>query len=192
MKIKLDCFVPALIAALAAGGYVLVKPSRLPSSGSPQNKVQLGRDYYVSASTIELTELDSAGSAWDTLTGSAPDMYYEIYWKGTRVFSSTTKDDSFLAKWSNAEIDLKKLALNGGTTSLDNLIQAARLNIKENESIEVRVYDSDLVESHLAGIKTFPSKDLVIGDTSYEYTEPGIKRIVLRVSDMSNPVDVAR
>ena len=171
---------------------MLAKPSGLSSSVTSPTKVQIGKDYYVSASIVELTALNPDGNSWDSLTSSAPDIYYEIYWKGTRVFSSATKDDTFLAKWSNAEIDLKKLALNGGTTSLDNLIQAARLNIKEDENIEVRVYDSDVVESQLAGIKTFASRDLAIGDTSYEYKEPGIKRIILRVSDMSNPVDVAK
>ena len=132
MRVRLNYFVPALIAAIAAGTYILVAPSRVSTTSVPSTKVQVGFDYYVSATVIELTELDPQGESWDS-NNSAPDIYYEIYWKGSRIFQSTTKDDSFIAKWSNAEIDLKQLALNGGTTSLDNLVQAARLNIKANE-----------------------------------------------------------
>ena len=191
MRVRLNYFVPALIAAIAAGTCSFGATSRVSTTSVPSTKVQVGFDYYVSATVIELTELDPQGESWDS-NNSAPDIYYEIYWKGSRIFQSTTKDDSFIAKWSNAEIDLKQLALNGGTTSLDNLVQAARLNIKADEHIELRVYDSDIVDSQIAGSVMFASKDLLVGDTTYEYIKPGVRRIVLRVSDMSKPVDVAK
>jgi len=84
------------------------------------------------------------------------------------------------------------LALIGEKTSVDDAISAARINIKDGESIEVRAYDADLLENTLAGVKTFQLTDLKLGDTPYEYPEPGIKRLVLRVNDMSQAVDPLR
>ena len=86
---------------------------------------------------------------------------------------------------------MAKLAISRGT-SIDSLVQAARLNIQPGESIEIVVYDSDVLKNDLAGKKFFASPDLKLSDTTYEFSEPGIKRMILRVQDMSQPPDVGR
>ncbi len=168
----------------------------LPAPTSPQNpmsgKAAVGKDYYVLASVIELSELDPEGNAWDSYNGTGPDIYYEIYWKDKRIFESTKKADTFVARWTSAGIDLRDMAIGDSTASLDGVIQAARLNIREGEKIQIRVYDSDVLKSDLAGQFEFVTSELQVGDTSYDYQTPGVRRLVIRVIDMQEPIDVSK
>ena len=192
MKRIFGYFVPALIALASALGYTAAigRPAGDSIAQIPA-QVVTGGDYYVSIPLIELSEYDSDGNSWDHNNGTGPDIFYEIFWKGHRIFKSGVKEDSFVAKWSNVEVDVAKLALSRGT-SIETLVQAARLNVQPGESIEVAVYDSDLMADDLAGRKTFASTDLKLGDTVYEFSDKGIKRLVLRVQDMSQLPDIAK
>lgn len=191
MKRILSYLVPTCIVAIGGASYLTIRSFQSPQVAAP-DRVVLGRDYYVTATVIEVTEQNSAGESWDTYNSTGPDLQYEIYWRENRIFKSETKSDTFLGKWSNAELDVKKIAVNRGVTSLDSLQQGARVNVRTNEQIELRVYDSDAVDRELVGTQSFALPSLIIGDTTYQYKEPGIKRIVLRVRDMSLPPDVIR
>jgi hypothetical protein len=194
---RIGCFLLPLLLVVAVGAllFALGIAPRFDKSveDSPlQPRVIVGKDYYVTVSLLELSERDGAGNPWDSLTESGPDIFVQIYWKGNRIYQSTVKKDTFVAKWSNAELNLRDLALIGEKTSVDDAISAARINIKDGEAIEVRAYDADLLDNTLAGVKTYRLTDLRLGDTLYEYSAPGIKRLVLRVNDMSQAVDPLR
>jgi len=174
---------PALVALLGAGLGLLIAKSG--TNGSELTyRVELGKDYYVGVSLVELSETDSEGESWDSYNKSGPDIVVEIHWKGNRIYRSTKKEDSFIAHWSETELDLRNVALSGTGTSADSLIQAARLNIREGEDIEVKVFDADLVDDEFVGSKIFETADLVLGERSYNYEGPGIKRISLRVKEL--------
>jgi len=163
----------------------------LRSSSSETRKVVPGHDYYVTVSLAELAATNE-NAPWDSIDESGPDIYVEIYWKGNRIYRSTTKDDTFVAKWSNAEMSLRDLALTGQKTSMDDLIRAARLNVRAGETIEIKVYESDLIGATLAGELSIAVTDLEIGDHTYEFKQGGVRRLVLRVLDMQDAVDPLR
>ena len=192
----LSLLVPACIVVTTGLVYTSFVRSKTSASNvavsTETSNVQIGKDYYVSIALLELSERDREGQAWDSYNNSGPDIFVEVYWKGSRVYRSTTKEDSFVAKWSSAELDVRKMALTGQTASLDGLIQAARINIRSGETISIRAYDADLVDSDEAGERSLRTTDLKIGDTTYDYAGPGIRRMVVRVADMSEPVDVTR
>jgi hypothetical protein len=151
----------------------------------------LGQDYYVFVSLVELSDKNNNGIEWDEYPPSAPDIKVEIQWKNKIVYSSTTKDDTFLAKWSNASVDIMDLALSGKGASVDSAIQAARINISEKDYIEIRVFDVDLLgSSDLAGSKLIKSTDLVLGDQLLSYPSGAIRRIKLRVLSMDQAPDI--
>lgn len=152
--------------------------------------VELGKDYYVSISLIEVSEKAPDGSSWDSTDSSAPDVYAEIYWRGNRLYQSTTKENTFLAKWSVAEVHLKDVLLKGAKTSVDDLIQAARLHIRSGETIQIKVFDSDLFQDTLIGEVSFPLTDLLVGEQTFSYSGSGLLRLGVRVNDMSQAVDV--
>ncbi len=151
-------------------------------------KVTLGRDYYVTVSLVELSPSDG-DSLWDPVDESGPDIFVEAYWMGNRIYRSTTKEDTFVAKWSNAELSLRDLALKGSNTSMDDLIRAARVNIRKDETIEIKVLESDLLTSSVAGTFTLTTSELFVGDHTYESPSGGVRRLTVRVLDMQNAVD---
>ena len=135
---RLHYFVPSIVVAIVGLGVYLWPNSNGEASGSLE-PVLLGKDYYISAAVIELNELDPEGQPWDSYNNTGPDIYYEIYWKENLIYQSTVKEDSFVGRWTNAEINLRDVAIGSGTTSIDRVIQGARLNIRTGESIQFRV-----------------------------------------------------
>ena len=183
---------PVLVVALV--GLVFAKLGISPSLGGStpeRRKVEIGKDYYVTVSLIELAATNGDDS-WDSVDESGPDIYVEIFWKGNRIYRSTTKDDTFVAKWSNAEMSLRDLAISGSKTSMDDLIRAARLNVRAGETIEIKVFESDLIGATAAGEMSLPVTGLEIGDHTYEFQTGGLRRIILRVLDMQDAVDPLR
>jgi hypothetical protein len=83
---------------------------------------------------------DEEGAAWDP-SGGAPDLGYEVRWRGTVVFESSTVSDSLLARWSLAAIGIDNLS---GRVSKETTVRAARVHVAEGESVEIRVVDSDV------------------------------------------------
>ncbi len=180
---RAQILVPSVIALIGASLGLSLSSSN-DRANLTSRVVSPGKDYYVGVSLVELTETDLNSEPWDSLNNTGPDIVAEIYWKENRIYRSTKKEDTFIAHWSESEIDLRNVALAGVGTSADSLIQGARVNIKDGESIEVRIYDSDVVKSDLAGAKEFKTSELKLGESSYEFSSPGIKRLVLRVSEI--------
>lgn len=200
LAIPLGVCIAALVAFLSGVYFVTsekpINQARQPSMGeglnSEQQAVAVGRDYYISLSLVEVSERNPSGEVWDSINESGPDITVEIYWKGNRIYRSTTKEDTFVAKWSTGEIHLGQMALSGGTTSLDDLVQAARLNIRTDELITIKVIDADLLSQNLIGEKTFTTTDLAVGERSYSFEGPGIIRLTIRVNDMQDAIDILR
>jgi hypothetical protein len=187
----IDYLKPAIIVAIIGATMYSTGLGGISGSGTPGPRaVEVGKDYYVTVALLEFSENDQNGEAWDHYNETGPDIYVEITWKGKRIYKSTTKEDSFVAKWSNAEFDLREMAIKGRTASMDDVIHAARVNIKDGEDIVVSAYDDDTLKSDLAGEKVIKLSELKVGDNLFTYDTPGIKRMILRISDMSEPVDV--
>lgn len=178
----------AVVALVWAGMHSL---RLLPGQGgvSAPLTVAVGKDYYVTVSLVELSEKDPAGERWDAISESGPDIFVEIFWKGNRIYKSTTKNDTFVAKWSNAELNLRAMAFTGERASMDDVIRAARVNVKTGEELEIRVYDEDLLGNVVAGTQRLVMSELHLGDTTYTNVSPSVKRLTLRVSDMAQSMD---
>ena len=161
----------------------------LTRSKPTDEKVTIGKDYYVTVSLVELYENDPTGARWDNVNESGPDVYVEVLWKGNRIYRSTTKDDTFVAKWSNAELNLRNMAISGSQMSMDDLIRAARINVREGDTVEFRIFDSDLLNNTLAGELSLGAPELSLGDRTYEFQTGGVRRMTVRVSDMNQAVD---
>lgn len=126
------------------------------------------RHYYVLLSVVEVKPARGADeSSWD-IDGSAPDLYYEIHWQGHRVFQSTKKSDTLVAKWSNVAVDLGDLVR---SVSLDESMQAARITARASDEVEFIVYDADVGGDDVAGRWKVAVKDLAVGDQ--RWAEPG-------------------
>jgi len=180
---------PVLVILLVAGGFYCLNGGLNPSSiglNSSPEKVRLGGDYYITVSLVEVSSQMPDGSKWDSYNSSAPDVFFEIDWRGHRAFKSSTKDNSLLAVWSEAEIDLREIALTGKKTSSDDVIKAARINIHQNESILIKIFDEDLLgQKDLVIEKSFLASDFQVGENVFFFEDGPIKRLIVMVKPIN-------
>ena len=113
------------ILALCGLPFLLWPADGAPPPRAPEGPagVEAEKHYYVLLAVVEVEPEKRPGKPWDS-GGSAPDLYYEIWWQGTEVFESATKSDTLVARWTNVAVDLKDVAKG---VSLDDSIKAARI-----------------------------------------------------------------
>ena len=188
MKLKLGYIVPTLIVLISGAVYLGIE-NYMASKGSAAkeaSKVKVGSDYYVTLTLVELEEKKPDGSDWDSYNDSAPDIFFKIFWRDHEVHKSATKDDTLIGKWSNAEVDVREMALKGENASVDDLIQAARINIQKGELITFKIFDADLLGAKdEAGEFSIKATELALGDNPFSPGSKGVKRIVVRVIDIA-------
>lgn len=152
---------------------------QLPSKKLLRHVVDDG-DYYVGVQLVELTPQRADGSAWDSLDGSAPDVYFSIYWQGQQIYQSSVKSDSLLSFWSEAQLDLRKTAIVGGVASLDDVIAGGRIRVAKGVPVQFSFYEKDLITDTQIGTFDLESSELFEGLTTYRDPLPEVKRIVIR------------
>jgi hypothetical protein len=195
--LRLNYIIPLLVV-ISCGGATLYFRQTAPSPSNPPQstettRVQRGQDYYVSVVLVEFAAQRPDGGAWDLFDNSAPDPQVEIFWRERSVYKSSVKDNSLIGHWSNAEIDLKALALSQGRTSLDSLVQGARINVQEGEILRIRVLDYDLLSSSDEALSLeIPTSELVLGDKEYFFENQGLRRFKLRVQSLDQTPDFSR
>jgi hypothetical protein len=138
-----------------------------PDAAPAPEKVRDDFHYYVLLTVVEVAATDDGESSWDSRSG-APDLAYEIHWQGTKVFVSSTKKDSLLAKWSNTAVELTDLL---ESVSLDDSFKAARITARRGDLLTFRVLDKDFFKDDVVAEWEVAVETLKVGDQ--EWIEPG-------------------
>jgi hypothetical protein len=139
-----------------------------PDSAAPTTKVRPGRQYYVLLSAVEVATRTADGGKWD-VGRPAPDIWYEIRWKNTVVHKSSRKDNTLLARWNAGAIEVTDLVRG---VSVDDSIEAARVTVREGESLEFIVWDHDVAKDDEIARWTRPVTALQEG--VQEWTAPAV------------------
>lgn len=178
--------IPALIATAAACFYLYFLAPALSGERRGMTVVP-GEDYYVTVSLLEVTPHDKEGEPWDDLSSTGPDLFVEIWWQGTMVYRSRTKEDSLLARWSDTELSLRDMALGGKSASEDDLVAGARINVQPRSEVVIRVFDEDPFGTTEIGELKLPVESLQIGEQTVTQQAAGIRRIIVKVVPMQEP-----
>lgn len=172
-------------AAITAEQVVATQPAR----------VVTGRDYYAFVRLVELASKKSNGGNWDSGNDSAPDPYFRLYWRGTRIFESAARSDSLIATWDLARLDLKELVANQGKLDIASAINAPIVQIEPNESLRIEIWDDDPMGDDLALRLDVPLDSLYPGDNILT-PDGAVKRVVIQMIDRQTPleelIDLAR
>jgi hypothetical protein len=174
--------ITSLVVVVAAGlPFLLMRdpggaPPAAAEAGPPP--LRKGEHYYVLLSLIEVAARDEGDEAWDTVGGDAPDLFYEIRWQDQKVFESTVKDDTLVAKWSNVALDIKDVV---NAVSLDDSIKAARITARPGEVLEFVVKDHDVTSDDVVGKWTVPVADLRVGDQVWSEPAGQLVSVTCRV-----------
>jgi hypothetical protein len=148
----------SLLVVGAAGAGVIYLGGRGPAPKPPPVPlVAEEAHYYVLLDLVEVEPSD-----WDN--GSPPDLFYRVRWKGQEVFESATKDDTLVAKWSNAALRINDVV---NSVSIDDSIKAARITARKGNEVEFLVYDADVGSDDLVGSWTVRVGDLKVGDEAW-------------------------
>jgi len=139
--------------------------------------VEIGQQYYVLLGAVEVAAKKDNGGRWD-VGQPAPDLFYEIRWKDTVVFRSSRKDDTLLARWNAGGIDVTDLLRK---VSVDDSIEAARITVREGESLEFIVWDHDVASDDEVGRWTRATTTLRTGSEVWPAPAKGIVSAICRV-----------
>jgi hypothetical protein len=174
LRILLGLLVLGGAAWFASRPHPAAGTSPAPSAGT---RAEPGRGYYLYVAELEVEATKADGKAWDA-GGGAPDLAYEIRWRGVGVFSSTTVQDALLARWSLASLGLHNL---GGGVSKEAAVRAARVHVAPGEAVEIVVRDADLAFDDEVARWSVPLDRLEVGRT--EVLAPGgrLRRAVLEL-----------
>ena len=183
-------YVLSTLAVVAAAAAPFAEPLRSevrewlrgdPESGTEEAPlppaVAAEQQYYVMLASLEVSPKDADGDAWDG-DGSGPDLYYEVFWQGQKVFESSTKDDTLVAKWSSSAIRIGDLF---EAVSVDDSIKAARVSARAGQPLEIAVFDKDLGSDDEVARWSVDPLTLSVTDQRVKKPCPGIVSAVVRV-----------
>ena len=146
-----------------------------PATEGP--RVEIGKQFYVLLGAVEVAGKKQDGARWD-VGQPAPDLFYEVRWKDTIVFRSSRKDDTLLARWNAGGIDVTDLLRK---VSVDDSIEAARITVREGESLEFIVWDHDMASDDEVGRWNVATTALRAGVEVWSQPAPGVVSAHCRV-----------
>jgi hypothetical protein len=172
--------VAAATVAAVIGSGVLLARSGLLGGGAAEDPVAIAADgqYVVFLSQIEVEPATGKDSKWDLRDGG-PDVRYDIYWRGNRVFRSSVRKDTLVARWDREEVGVGDL-LHG--VSAEGAIKAARITMQPGDTIEFRVIDSDPFSDDEIGQWQVAVDSLKTGDQTWNAPAPGVRHAICRVA----------
>jgi hypothetical protein len=173
-------------------GYVTLNKDAVQSTDveiSAPEKVIVGDLYYVFVETVEYAPKQADNESWD-LDESAPDVAYQITWKGQTIFESTELSDTLIGRWSGMKLGLDQALslLKNGKTDPAQIIDAALMRAERDGSFSLTFEDSDLAGADTAGEFTIRWEDVNVG--THVLTGPlpgqGVITATLRVAPNSS------
>ena len=130
-----------------------------------------GKEYMIYIRKIEVAPMKSDGKPWDA-RGSAPDIYYELTWRGNRIYKSEARKDALIANWIPIGLDLKDTIMQG-SVSVDQavklpIIKRDSKNEASNELI-FKVIDDDIAgDDEIEKMRVYIDR-LNVGDNEFDY-----------------------
>ena len=115
-----------------------------------------GEIYNVCVNKAEIPAKFSEKSGWD-IDGSAPDCYYQIWWRGNKIAESSIVANSLLPYWNNKNVDISNIFNIGKGV--------ARIKIDTKDTICIKIFDADpLKTDDSVTSSTHPIGKMVMGN----------------------------
>lgn len=186
----------SLLAISAVAGIYLAARSRSPEreaetpvAAQPDGMELIeGMDYRVMVAVARIKPEKPDGGKWDSGGSStaAPDPFYEIWWRGNRVYESQEVEDVLVASWSNVALPELYALLTGAKLSLETIKEGALLTARLSDAIEIRILDDDPLNDDLIEEFTIAMTELRVGDQLREGLH-GLESATLRVIPRDTP-----
>jgi hypothetical protein len=166
--------IPVGLIAITSGAFWFFL-ARAESTG----KLKEGVTYAIWITEAEVASRNSDGKTWD-MDSSAPDLYAMLAWQDQVVLSTVVNQDGLIARWEPVAIDVKSVLQ--GEISTSSMQRVARVRLGMNQSIEVAIFDDDLLDREFAGGVRIDLECLRLGRN--EITSSGnLRRLQIAVAD---------
>ncbi|HET6202327.1 MAG TPA: hypothetical protein VFI25_05930 [Planctomycetota bacterium] len=170
-----------------AGIYLAARSSKpeaeAPALPQPDGTALIeGTDYRVMVAVARIKPEKPGGEKWDSGRSStaAPDPFYEIWWRGNRVFKSQEVQDVLVASWSNVALPELVHLIADAKVSLETIKEGALITARWSDAIQVRIYDDDPLNDDLIEEFTLGMNELRVGDQVREGRR-GLESATIRV-----------
>lgn len=154
-----------------------------------------GNEYLIYLKSVEVQPQKANGKTWDN-GNSAPDVFYQVLWKGNQVYQSETMDDSLIADWIPVGLSLKDSILSG-QVSVDQAIKLPKVKCDSKsinaDEVIFKVIDNDLLTGNdpIQDVSLLLSK-LRLGDNTVNFDDKAgcnLIKIVVRIVDNNLSAD---
>jgi hypothetical protein len=147
----------------------------------------LGRDYYVHVKLIELRPRRAGGRKWEPRSASAPDIGFNLYWNGTRIFEGSERGDRLIGEWDLLRLDLKD-ALLSGQVEVAAAVNAPIVHAEAGGVLELEIWDDDVSFNDEAGRLELAVEQLHPGLNTLTPEAGGVARVVIDLVPRDTPL----
>ena len=166
--------IPVGLIAITSGAFWFFLP-RAESTG----KLKKGVTYAIWITEAEVAPRNSDGTTWD-VDSSAPDLFAMLAWQDQVVLSTVVNQDGLIARWEPVAFDLKSVLQ--GEISTSSMQRVARVRLGTNQSIEVAIFDDDLLDREFAGGVRIDLGSLRLGRNEI-ISSGNLRRLQITVAD---------
>jgi hypothetical protein len=125
--------------------------------------LEMGKTYEIWLKEAEVSAFDPDGKPWDS-DGSAPDLRGMISWQDHVVLQTVEASDGLIARWSDTALSASQAIQ--GEVDIQSLQRVGRFRMDAEDSIEICIFDSDLVSNSFAGGFLISLPSLRLGNNS--------------------------
>ena len=179
VRIKISAILSCMALFLGACGEVSEKKT---------TSMALGNNYYMIVTQIQVPPRPASSSLsftedWDDLGSGAPDIFYEMTYKGITHYTSSVADDTIHASYSPIKAGIGKAIW---TKNASQYLEGAVVNFYEEDAyVDYSIYDKDsATRNDFIGKMKIPFKMLQEGLNTFE--EDGVTLSMVLINTNSD------
>lgn len=174
----LACCVAAVTAYVIWGDEVI----KVVSNSNNVDELDPRKIYSIRLKNASVPPRRSDNKKWD-VDSSAPDCYYQIWWRGNKIAESSVVKNSLLPAWSKETINIHDIISTGEISARYNSV---RIKAGKDDKIIVFLYDNDWLNSDDLALKAhLELNKLHVGDNIIKIGEIEINLNIVPVTEES-------
>ena len=147
------------------------------------NKLENGQVYEIWIKQAEVAPMNREGKSWD-MDGNAPDLMAMLSWQDQIVLTTVASTDSLIAQWDQTAVEASQILK--GELDAKSLQKVGRFRMNPEQSLEIGIFDDDLVSREFIKALRIPMTSLGLGKN--EWSGSGVlKNLVISVQSAEEP-----
>lgn len=134
-------FKVSVVVLLGIAGVIYVMQKGCSSNRLPLRPAD--EEIWISVLSAEAAPTKPAGQPWD-VDKSGPDVFYELWWQGNKIFTSTVQTDTLLPHWLDKEIRLDAIIKKKVLEATRN---GTSIRVVSGQKVTVNFFDEDIVSN---------------------------------------------